>query len=216
MKISQIEATDLFLGPAAAPRQVVRVTLTAGPASPPGPGTRRGPHRPTPEPAVTGALAAGEQRVVEVGVLVAAPATEGPRTGSPRSPTTADRPGHAPTASVRAAATGWTMWMVSHFHYDPVWWNTQRGFTEPWHDLPDAPGADRLRPQFVRTAFDLVRAHLDAARRDDGLPVRARRGRLPQAVLGRLPRGPRRPAPAARARAGSSSSAAPTTSPTPT
>ena len=28
------------------------------------------------------------------------------------------------------AETGWTMWMVSHFHYDPVWWNTQAGFTE--------------------------------------------------------------------------------------
>src|SRR5215218_9825751 len=77
MKISQIEGTDLFLGPATAPRQVVRVTLVAGPASPPVRVRVQGPTVRTPEPAVTGALAAGEQRVVEVGVLVAAPATEG-------------------------------------------------------------------------------------------------------------------------------------------
>ncbi|HEY3427769.1 MAG TPA: hypothetical protein VGK83_03770, partial [Acidimicrobiia bacterium] len=27
---------------------------------------------------------------------------------------------------------GWTMFMVSHFHYDPVWWNTQAAYTETW------------------------------------------------------------------------------------
>jgi len=165
MLISQIEATDLFLGPAGAPRQVVRITLTAGPASPPVRVRVEGPTVRTPEPAVTEALAAGEQRVVEVGVLVAAPASEG---SVHRVTAVADGPAGQVTAEgeVRAAATGWTMWMVSHFHYDPVWWNTQRGFTEVWQDLPDVPGVDRLRPPFVRTAFDLVRAHLDAARRD--------------------------------------------------
>ena len=179
MLISQIEATDLFLGPAGAPRQVVRVTLTAGPASPPVRVRVEGPTVRTPEPAVTEALAAGEQRVVEVGVLVAAPASEGsvhrvtavadgPGSWHATLREVADGPAGRVTAEgeVRAAATGWTMWMVSHFHYDPVWWNTQRGFTEVWQDLPDVPGVDRLRPPFVRTAFDLVRAHLDAARRD--------------------------------------------------
>ena len=56
--------------------------------------------------------------------------------------------------------------MVSHFHYDPVWWNTQGGFTEVWHDCRTCRRR-RLRPPYVRTAFDLVRAHLDAARHDD-------------------------------------------------
>jgi hypothetical protein len=70
-------------------------------------------------------------------------------------------------ATVVVAEPGWTMVMVSHFHYDPVWWNTQRGFTEVWQQLPDVPKSDKLRPPFVRTAFDLVRAHLDAARHDD-------------------------------------------------
>ena len=58
--------------------------------------------------------------------------------------------------------------MVSHFHYDPVWWNTQRGLHRAVAaNCPDVPGVDRLRPPFVRTAFDLVRAHLDAARQDE-------------------------------------------------
>jgi alpha-mannosidase len=56
------------------------------------------------------------------------------------------------------------MWMVSHFHYDPVWWNTQAGFTETWLDLP---GAQAKRMPFQLSAFDLVRAHLDAARQDE-------------------------------------------------
>src|SRR4051794_5884597 len=77
MRISQVEATDLFVGPAGAPRQVVRVTLAAGPATGPVRVRVEGPTVRPREPAVTPALAAGEQRVVEVGVLVAAPAAEG-------------------------------------------------------------------------------------------------------------------------------------------
>ena len=52
--------------------------------------------------------------------------------------------------------------MVSHFHYDPVWWNTQGQFTEARLVLPDEDGA---LPD-VRTAFELVRLHLEKARRD--------------------------------------------------
>ncbi len=65
-------------------------------------------------------------------------------------------------ATVTVAETGWTMWMVSHFHYDPVWWNTQGQFTEARLVLPDEDGA---LPD-TRTAFDLVRLHLEKARRD--------------------------------------------------
>ena len=60
------------------------------------------------------------------------------------------------------AEPGWTMWMVSHFHYDPVWWNTQGQFTEARLVLPDEDGD---LPD-TRTAFDLVRLHLEKARRD--------------------------------------------------
>ena len=61
-----------------------------------------------------------------------------------------------------AAEPGWTMWMVSHFHYDPVWWGTQGQFTESRLLLPDADG----QLPDVRTAFELVRLHLDRARED--------------------------------------------------
>ena len=65
-------------------------------------------------------------------------------------------------ATITVAETGWTMWMVSHFHYDPVWWSTQGQYTESRIFLPDADGS---LPD-VRTAFELVRLHLEAARQD--------------------------------------------------
>ncbi len=175
MRITAVQSTDLFVGTAQAPRQVVRVTLRAGAHGEPGPVRLRveGPTVTTPEPAEAGPLGPGEERTAEVGVLVAAPAAEGSahrvtalaEPAGPGEP----RPGARATAEgvVRAAATGWTMWMVSHFHYDPVWWNTQAGFTEIRHELPDVPWVDRLRPPHARSAFDLVRAHLDAARHDE-------------------------------------------------
>ena len=57
------------------------------------------------------------------------------------------------------AEPGWTMYMVSHFHYDPVWWNTQAAYTSVWSE--DPPGRCRQT-----NGFDLVRAHLEMARRD--------------------------------------------------
>ncbi len=65
-------------------------------------------------------------------------------------------------AEITAAEPGWTMWMVSHFHYDPVWWGTQGQFTESRLLLPEADGS---LPD-VRTAFELVTLHLEAARQD--------------------------------------------------
>ncbi|HEY7486723.1 MAG TPA: glycoside hydrolase family 38 C-terminal domain-containing protein [Streptosporangiaceae bacterium] len=161
MRITAVESTDLFVGSAQSPCQVVRVTLTGAPTGP----VRvqvAGPAVSTPEPEVVPALPDGEERVVEVGVAVAAPAAEG---ATRRVTALAEAEGERVTAEaeIEVAATGWTMWMVSHFHYDPVWWNTQAGFTETWYDLPAAEG---LRPPVVKTAFDLVRAHLDAARHD--------------------------------------------------
>ncbi|PQM46488.1 hypothetical protein C1Y40_03342 [Mycobacterium talmoniae] len=57
------------------------------------------------------------------------------------------------------AEPGWTMFMVGHFHYDPVWWNTQAGYTSAWTE--DPPGQCRQN-----NGVDLVRAHLDKARRE--------------------------------------------------
>nr|WP_225951648.1 NEW3 domain-containing protein [Mycobacterium sp. OAS707] len=57
------------------------------------------------------------------------------------------------------AEPGWTMYMISHFHYDPVWWNTQAAYTSVWSE--DPPGRCRQT-----NGFDLVRAHLEMARRE--------------------------------------------------
>ncbi len=57
------------------------------------------------------------------------------------------------------AEPGWTMFMVSHFHYDPVWWNTQGAYTSEWRE--DPPGKGRQT-----NGFELVHAHLEMARRE--------------------------------------------------
>ncbi|MGI9092361.1 MAG: glycoside hydrolase family 38 C-terminal domain-containing protein [Mycobacteriales bacterium] len=66
-------------------------------------------------------------------------------------------------AEVVVAEPGWTMWMVPHFHYDPVWWNTQAAYTVRWDELPDA---QTTRGDYQQAGFDLVRSHTEAARRD--------------------------------------------------
>ena len=85
------------------------------------------------------------------------------------------------------------MHMVSHFHYDPVWWNTQAAYTSVWTEDPPGPlpADQRLRPGQRAPRNGQARTRIQ---------VRARRGRLPQALLGHPPRGPRRPAPADRRR----------------
>lgn len=67
-------------------------------------------------------------------------------------------------ATLVVAEPGWTVWMVSHFHYDPVWWNTQAAYTATW-DREGRLGTG-FRSAFQHTGFDLVRLHLETARRD--------------------------------------------------
>ena len=59
--------------------------------------------------------------------------------------------------SFTVAEPGWTMFMISHFHYDPVWWNTQGAYTCVWTADP---------PDRNMHGFGLVRAHLEMARRE--------------------------------------------------
>ena len=66
-------------------------------------------------------------------------------------------------AEVVVREPGWRMIMVSHFHYDPVWWNTQAGYTAGWDELLWAQ--DR-RETFQHTGLTLVEAHLQRARLD--------------------------------------------------
>jgi alpha-mannosidase len=167
MRIGEVAGTDLFVGSEARPLQVVRVTLVnqgAGMArAPAAVGVRvEGAGVTTPRPVLVQDPAPGEQYVVEVPVAVDAAFAE----GSSRPVTVLAEAGEdrsSATAEIVVASPGWTMFMVPHFHYDPVWWNTQAAFTETWYDVP---AAERHRPQQARTAFDLVRAHLEAARQD--------------------------------------------------
>jgi alpha-mannosidase len=168
MRIAGVESTDLFVGTAQRPLQVLRVTLeNDGPGSGldapamvhvEGPGVRnQGPFR------ITG-MSPGERQTFEIPVEVAVPY----QPGSTRRATVAveGEPGRGPLARAEADITiaepGWTMWMVSHFHYDPVWWNTQGQFAEARLSLPDEDG----KMPDVRAAFELVGAHLDKARTD--------------------------------------------------
>src|ERR1700722_2696003 len=166
MRIGSVTSTMLFTGPAARPRQIVQVTLVE--ATGPVTVAITGAGVSTPEPArvagdriagdgvagdgvagdgVAGDRVAGEQ-VAEVGIEVASPALP----GGTRSVTViadAGPGGRAEQAAeVTIAEPGWTMWMVSHFHYDPVWWSTQGQFLQTRLLLP---GDDGRLPD-VRTA----------------------------------------------------------------
>jgi alpha-mannosidase len=55
------------------------------------------------------------------------------------------------------------MLMVPHFHYDPVWWNTQAAYTSGWDELVWAQ--DR-RETFQHSGLALVEAHLERTRID--------------------------------------------------
>jgi alpha-mannosidase len=167
MRIVSVESTDLFAGTAQRPLQLIRVTLVnegAGMLATPamsaaisvqGPGVR------DPGPFGISDMNPGEQKAFEVPVEIAAPY----QPGSTRQVTvtvTSDAGRTQAEAGLTVAEPGWTMWMVSHFHYDPVWWNTQGQFTEARLALPDEDG----KMPDVRNAFELVGAHLDKARRD--------------------------------------------------
>jgi alpha-mannosidase len=167
MRIAGIESTDLFVGTAQRPLQVIRVTVVnegQGMLSRPDATATvhvQGHGVSTQEPFGIMGLSPGEEKTFEIPVQVSAPYQPG---GTRRVTVTAEsESGRAQAeADITIAEPGWTMWMVSHFHYDPIWWNTQGQFTEARLSLPDEDGA---LPD-VRTAFELVGLHLDKARKD--------------------------------------------------
>ncbi|WP_229897659.1 NEW3 domain-containing protein [Streptomyces finlayi] len=65
-----------------------------------------------------------------------------------------------------AAEPGWTVRLVPHFHYDPLWWNTQAAYTSQW-DAPARAGEPAKGWEYVGVpAFTLVPLHLQQARDD--------------------------------------------------
>src|SRR6201986_4624109 len=168
MRITSVPSTALFAGTVARPLQIIRVDVVNDASEPAGPLTVRadGAGVSTPAPSHVAGIPPGGTVTAEVPVEFAAPY----RPGSPRPVTAAaesEARSGAPQraelpAQVTAAEPGWTMWMVSHFHYDPVWWGTQGQFTESRLLLPEEDGS---LPD-VRTAVELVRLHLEKARSD--------------------------------------------------
>ncbi|MDT5219623.1 MAG: hypothetical protein QOF15_1728, partial [Mycobacterium sp.] len=137
MQVVSAESTELFVGPPETPVQLARVTLA---------------HCTEPTPLrISGDGLRGEvvaepgAEVVEIPVTV-----DKPVVGQRRS-------AHLQAAEVSVAfefvvaEPGWTMFMVSHFHYDPVWWNTQGAYTSEWRE--DPPGRCRQT-----NGFELVHA----------------------------------------------------------
>lgn len=146
VSIASVENTDLFVGTPENARQVLRVTLEGAAAEivVSGPGVH--------------GTAAGSG-TVEV------PLETEDRAYAPgdRVPVTVSANGTRADHELEIAEPGWTLHMVSHFHYDPVWWNTQASYTSPWDLVSEDDGT---RPPFEHTAFTLVDLHLDAAQRD--------------------------------------------------
>ncbi|MFD3613880.1 NEW3 domain-containing protein [Streptomyces sp. NPDC058676] len=162
MRVISVESTELFVGTTEQPRQVVAVELSHIPGrtvrlTVEGPGITGEALVETGEDGtgraeipVHGDLAVGERREITV------TAADGDRLTR-----------H--TGEFTAAEPGWTMFMVSHFHYDPVWWNTQAAYTETW-DVADDPALTGLPARTFdsrgQSGMSLVRAHCDLARRD--------------------------------------------------
>ena len=72
-------------------------------------------------------------------------------------------------AELVVAEPGWTMYLISHFHYDPVWWATQAAYAVTWNDGDDAAAeemARRFQMGWQQPGFTLIDAHLDLTRRD--------------------------------------------------
>ncbi|WP_210569201.1 NEW3 domain-containing protein [Streptomyces sp. GESEQ-4] len=163
MRVLSVESTDLFVGTAEQPHQVVIA------------GIEHVPGRPV-RLAVAGAevsgvalAAVGEDGTVRVEIPVS---VDGLAPGDRReiTVTASDEDQVARlTAEFTVAEPGWTMFMVSHFHYDPVWWNTQGAYTETW-DVADDPATTGLPARTFdsrgQSGMSLVRAHCDLARRD--------------------------------------------------
>ncbi len=145
MQMVSARSTELFVGPPDAPVQLARITVS-------------GVTEPTPI-RVDGDGLQGTA-VVEAGHEVAeVPVTVQRAVVGQRRAARAHAGGATLEFEFVVAEAGWTMFMVSHFHYDPVWWNTQAGYTSEWRE--DPPGRARQT-----NGFELVHAHLEMARRE--------------------------------------------------
>ncbi|BBY59383.1 hypothetical protein MSAR_25190 [Mycolicibacterium sarraceniae] len=139
VRVTSAESTELFVGPPDALLQVVRVGYLGASGADTlrvtGDGLRSDDVMP---PAGDG--------VVEIAVRVARPV--------PGQRRAADAGADFPFEFV-VAEPGWTMYMVGHFHYDPVWGNTQGAYTTLWTEEPwPGPADQRVRADLRRFIAD--------------------------------------------------------------
>ncbi|MDY7099875.1 MAG: hypothetical protein S0880_01685 [Actinomycetota bacterium] len=160
--IGAVRSTDRFVGEADEPRQVVEVELVAPPDARAGEVsvTVRGVGV---EPAAVTAHHGGygSRSVVEVGVRT-------DRSVGCVVPVEATVAGTCGAIESRAgelvvAEPGWTIHLVSHFHFDAVWWNTQAASVS---ELEHSDWSASPRMRFQRSAFDTLDAHLALASAD--------------------------------------------------
>ncbi|MEU8261688.1 glycoside hydrolase family 38 C-terminal domain-containing protein [Micromonospora sp. NPDC048999] len=168
IEIGDVSSTDLFVGTEERPLQLHRVTLRRGAgeslrAGQPVVVLVEGVGVGTPDRVEVSGLRPGEERVVDVPVAVDPHLAEGTRQPVTVLARQGDRSVRRETELV-VAAPGWTVFLVPHFHYDPFWWNTQAGFLDTWDEQPQIAQDHRKPGQAA--AFELVRSHLDLARRD--------------------------------------------------
>ncbi|MEU0068233.1 NEW3 domain-containing protein [Streptomyces sp. NPDC006332] len=162
MRVSCVESTELFVGTTEQPRQVVAVEVSHAPG--------RTVRLTVDGPGVHGTLDAttADDGTVRAEVPVLTELAVGERREITVTAADGDELAHL-TGLFTAEEPGWTMFMVSHFHYDPVWWNTQAAYTETW-DVADDPASTGLPARTFdsrgQSGMSLVRAHCDLARRD--------------------------------------------------
>jgi alpha-mannosidase len=143
VQLTSAESTDLFVGAADDPLQVVRIRFTGDPV----------------DIRIDGdGLQVSGPPVVDDGVIELPVRVADAVTGERRA-ARAVAGGAELEFEFEVAEPGWTMFMVSHFHYDPVWWNTQGAYTSVWTE--DPPGRCKQN-----NAFALVATHLEMARRE--------------------------------------------------
>lgn len=165
MRVISVESTELFVGPEDHPLQVVAVEIGEAPG--------RTVRLTVEGPGVHGTVeaTAGDDGTVRAEIPVTTDLAPGDRTHMRITAKDAGDPARTAerSAAFTAAEPGWTMFMVSHFHYDPVWWNTQAAYTETW-DVADDPAGTGLPARTFdsrgQSGMSLVRAHCDLARRD--------------------------------------------------
>ncbi|TPQ22985.1 NEW3 domain-containing protein [Streptomyces sporangiiformans] len=167
MRVTAVESTELFVGTPEQPHQVLIAEIGHDPGrtvrlSAVGQGVRS---------AGEALATVGDDGTVRAEIPMAADLASGARCPVTVTARDADDPTRSAerTGEFVAAEPGWTMFMVSHFHYDPVWWNTQGAYTETW-DVADDPATSGLPARTFdsrgQSGMSLVRAHCDLARRD--------------------------------------------------